>query len=139
MFLSVSLNFWIITCFAVCAAILPKSLGTISTSTLSPKFNSLLIFLASSKLISNASSFALSITSFIAYTCVAPVCSSIFTSTFSNASKFLLYAVINAVLIDSKSSSFLIPFSFSNSSKAIINSLLSIAFIFYTIPFFFLF
>ena len=95
-------------------------------------FNSLLIFLASSKLISSASSFALSITSFIANTCVAPVCSSIFTSTFSNASKFLLYAVINAVLIDSNNSSFFIPFSFSNSSKAIINSLLSIAFIFYS-------
>ena len=37
----------------------------------------------------------------IEYTCVSPVFSSILTSTFSNASKFLLYAVTNAVLIDS--------------------------------------
>ena len=54
---------------------------------------------------------------------VAPVCLSITTFTFSSASKFLLYAVTNAVSIDSSTYSFFIPFSFSNSSNANINSL----------------
>ena len=44
MSLSASLSFWIITCFAVCAAILPKSLGTISTYTVSPSPRSGFIF-----------------------------------------------------------------------------------------------
>ena len=62
--LSTSLNFCTITCFAVCAAILPKSFGTISISTVSPYVKFLFILCASSKLISVTSSFAFSTISF---------------------------------------------------------------------------
>ena len=99
--LSASLNFCIITCLAVCAAILPKFLGASSISTVSPIAAFLSIFLASSNDICNLLSSIFSATSFTAYKCAAPVTLSITTFTFSAESKFLLYAVSNAASIDS--------------------------------------
>ena len=100
-FLETSLIFCTITCFAVCAAILPKFLGIISTSALSPISKFLFMFLASCKFICNCGSSTISTTSFSAYTWISPVSLSIVTLTFSAESKFLLYAVTNAVSIDS--------------------------------------
>lgn len=64
--LDASLIFCIITCFAVCAAILPKFLGIISILVLSPISNFLSIFCASSKLICVCGTSTLSTTSFSA-------------------------------------------------------------------------
>lgn len=57
---------------------------------------------------------------FIEYTCVAPVFLSISTLTLSNGIKISLYAVSNAVSIDSNKYSFFTPFLFPNPLKPIL-------------------
>lgn len=72
-----------ITCLAVCAAILPKFFGTNSTSTVPSICASLSIFLASSNDICKIGFSACSTTSFTEYKCDAPVSLSTTTLTFS--------------------------------------------------------
>ena len=128
LFFSASLTLVLITCLALCAAILPKSTWGNSSKILSPIFNSSffeLIFFASLNVISLAGSSTNSTISKTFWIFISPLSLSMTTSILLSLPNFVNAAFWIALSIEPITSSLSIDFSFATASTILKSSNLS--------------